>query len=422
MRPLKNILKGGFKMRKKIMLIALVVLFLFSFTIAFAGPKEKKAKITFMAALYSEATTPFWEDVIAAFEKEYPNVEVELDVVHWDNVYQKTTTLISAKQEPDVLNTDTIMVQYAADELLEPLDGYMDASFKDKFIPAMLSSGVYDGKTQALPFLASVRALFYNKDVFEKHRVKPPRTAEELVEVGLEINDPPDFYAFGMPLTNFEGQAYISYFLWAAGGRWVDETRKCVVNSPEGLEALNFAKDLVHKYKIVYPPWSTVNRDETQKVMTAGKIGMLMTASFFPAIAKGENPDLRLGAVPIPAYKEQYNLGVVDSLMIFKRSEHKQEAFDFIKFYFKDEWHKRACIEEGVLPVTKSVSNALKSDPDLGPFIEMLPNARFYPLHPKWQPMYMEVIKAWQVAILGEKDPKQALDDAVEKINTEIIK
>jgi maltose-binding protein MalE len=52
----------------------------------------------------------------------------------------------------------------------------------------------------------------------------------------------------------------------------------------------------------------------------------------------------------------------------------------------------------------------------------MLPNGRFYPLHPDWQPMYMEVIKAWQLAILGEKEPKEALDDAVRKINTEIVK
>jgi maltose-binding protein MalE len=52
----------------------------------------------------------------------------------------------------------------------------------------------------------------------------------------------------------------------------------------------------------------------------------------------------------------------------------------------------------------------------------MLPQARFYPLHPKWEPMVLEVIKAWQVAILGEKDAKKALDDAAEKINNEIIK
>jgi ABC-type glycerol-3-phosphate transport system substrate-binding protein len=197
--------KGGSNMGKKVFLILLILLFFLSFSMSLAGTKEKKATIRFMAALYSEATTPFWEDMIEAFEAEYPNVEVELDVVHWDNVYQKTTTLISAGQEPDILNTDTILVQYAAEGLLEPLDPYMDAEFRDRFIPAMLKSGLYDGKIQSLPFLASVRALFYNKDVFEKHRVQPPRTAQELVEVGLEINDPPDFYAFGMPITNFGG-------------------------------------------------------------------------------------------------------------------------------------------------------------------------------------------------------------------------
>jgi len=410
-------------MKPRVLIMSIVLLLLFSTAVAFgASKKEKKVKVRFMAALYSEATTPFWNDVIAAFEKEYPNIEIELDVVHWDNVYQKTTTLISAKQEPDILNTDTILVQYAAGGLLEPLDGYMSAEFKDQFIPSMLKSGLYDGKIQALPYISSVRALFYNMDVLEKANVKPPKNWDELVRVAKAINNPPDFYAFGMPIENFEGQAYISYFLWAAGGEWVDANGKCIVNSEAGLRALNFAKDLVQKHKVVYPPWSTMNRDETQKAMTAGKVGMLMTASFFPAVAKADNPNFRLGAVPIPGDKEQYNLGVVDSLMIFKRSKCKKEAFEFLKYYYRDQWHKRVCLEEGVLPVTKTVSKSLESDPGLGPFIKMLPQARFYPLHPKWEPMVLEVIKAWQVAILGEKDAKKALDDAAEKINTEIIK
>ncbi len=409
--------------RKRIFVLVLVVMFLFSLQLVFAGGggKGKKATIKFMAALYSDATTPFWNDLIAAFEKEYPNVHVELDVVNWDNVYQKTTTLISAKQEPDILNTDTIMVQYADQGLLEPLDGYMDESFKSEFIPSLLESGVYNGKTYGLPLLASVRALFYNKDVFKKAGIEPPETADDFVKACLAINNPPDFYAFGMPITNFEGQAYISYFLWAAGGRWEDENGRCVVNSEAGLRALNFAKDLVHKYNVVYPGWSTVNRDDTQKVMISGKIGMMMTANFFPTVAKSENPNLRLGAVPIPRDKEQYNLGVVDSLMIFKRSEHKEDAFNFIKFYYQKKWHERFIKAEGMLPTTKDAANDLANDPDLGPFIKLLPHTRFYPLEPKWEPMVLEVIKAWQVAILGQKDPKEALDDAVAKINKEIL-
>jgi len=409
--------------KKKMLIILLILGLLLSFQYVFAGGgKAKKVTIKFMAALYSDATTPFWNDFIKAFEQEYPNVKVELDVVNWDSVYQKTTTLISAKQEPDILNTDTIWVQYADQNLLEPLDPYMDESFKSEFIPALLKSGIYNGKTYALPFLATVRGLFYNKDILEKANLQPPRTAEEFVNVCLAINNPPELYAFGMPITNFEGQAYISYFLWNAGGRWVDENGKCVVNNEAGLRALNFAKDLVNKYKIVYPGWSTVNRDETQKLMIAGKIAMMMTANFFPTIAKSENPNLRLGVVPIPKDRAQYNLGVVDSLMIFKRSQHKQEAFNFIKFYYKKEWHERFIKAEGMLPVTKEVSSDMERDPEFAPYIKMLPSARFYPAIPQWEPMVLEVIKAWQEAILGQKSPKEALDETVEKINKEILK
>jgi multiple sugar transport system substrate-binding protein len=410
-------------MKKKAFLLAVLTLFLlFLFTTAFSAEKGKKVTIRFMAALYSEATAPFWNDMIAAFEKEYPNVKVEIDIVNWDNVYQKTTTLISAKQEPDVLNTDTILVQYAADGLLEPLDGYMDAKFKGQFTPALLTSGVYNGKTFALPLLASVRGLFYNKDVLADAGVQPPKTMDEFVKVCQAINDPPDFYAFGMPIETFEGQAYISYFLWAAGGDWLDKNGRCAVNSPEGVQALQFASDLVNKYKVVYPGWSTVNRDDQQKVMIAGKMGMIMTANFFETIAKSENPDLKLGVVPIPKWKEQHTVSVVDSLMVFKRSKYKQEAFDFIKFYFRKEWHMRMAKAEGVLACTKDAAAEMEKDPEIAKYSRMLPAAKLYPLNPSWEPMVLEVVKAWQIAIMGEKEPKTALDEVVAKINKEILK
>jgi len=409
-------------MKRKLFTVMLILMLVLVYGFAFAGSKEKGVTIKFMAALYSDATTPFWKEVVEAYEKEHPNVKIDVDIVNWDNVYQKTTTLISAKQEPDILNTDTIWVQYADQGLLEPLDSYMDSNFKDKIIPALLKSGLYKGTTYALPFLATVRGLFYNKDILEKTGVQPPKTAEEFVDVCLKINNPPELYAFGMPITNFEGQAYISYFLWNAGGRWVDNSGKCVVNSEAGLRALNFAKDLVNKYKVVYPGWSTVNRDDTQKLMIANKIAMMMTANFFPTIAKSENPNLRLGVVSIPKDREQYNLGVVDSLMIFKSSKHKKEAFDFIKFYYNKKWHEKFILAEGMLPVTKEVASDLESNPDVAPFLKMLPSARFFPAVPQWEPMVLEVIKAWQEAILGKKDPKKALDDVVAKINKDILK
>jgi multiple sugar transport system substrate-binding protein len=74
-----------------------------------------------------------------------------------------------------------------------------------------------------------------------------------------------------------------------------------------------------------------------------------------------------------------------------------------------------------MLPTTKDAANDLANDPDLGPFIKLLPHTRFYPLEPKWEPMVLEVIKAWQVAILGQKDPKEALDDVAAKVNKEIL-
>ena len=52
---------------------------------------------------------------------------------------------------------------------------------KGRFIDTFLSPSVMDGKTYGLPIAASARAMYYNKDLFEKAgSTRPPATWDEL--------------------------------------------------------------------------------------------------------------------------------------------------------------------------------------------------------------------------------------------------
>lgn len=77
-----------------------------------------------------------------------------------------------------------------------------------KFYPQFLEQSLVDGKVWAVPDLASARALFYNKAIFEALGLEPPATWEELEQACETIRkiysniDP-----IGLDMTTDEGQA-----------------------------------------------------------------------------------------------------------------------------------------------------------------------------------------------------------------------
>jgi multiple sugar transport system substrate-binding protein len=375
-------------------------------------------EISFVAAQYSNATKPFLEKVVKDFESENPDIKVNLKVIGWDVLEQQVNTMIATKQTPDILNLNHYAA-FASDDLLMPLEEVISPELKGKFYDSFYDAGKVDGTAYGLPFLASIRGLFYNKDLFEQAGIsEPPKTWDELVNVAKQIKDKTGVDGFGLPMTNLEGQAYFSYFSWGNGGDWKKDG-EWVLNSPENVEAVQFMSDLVNKHKVTNPQPTAINRDEMHKVFGSGRIGMMISANFLPTILKSESPDLNYDVAPIPVNegKDPINLGVEDFLMVFKSTKNPDAVSEFLDFFYQDERYQEFMTNEGMLPATKAVGVAMsKADPFTAKFIDQLPIAKFYPLtDPRFPQLRTEQINAVQKVLLGEASAQEALD-ALQKI------
>jgi multiple sugar transport system substrate-binding protein len=119
---------------------------------------------------YSDNTQAWWAkdgDYIKAFEAANPGIKLNVEVVSWNDIYTVVNTRISTNQAPDILNIDTF-ADYVSDDLLEPTSDYVSADLQAKIIPSFWNASEMDGTVWALPILASVRAMFYNKDILAK--------------------------------------------------------------------------------------------------------------------------------------------------------------------------------------------------------------------------------------------------------------
>lgn len=113
--------------------------------------------------------TPNWDEVesremAAEFEKEHPDIKVEIVVTDWDTYKSKITTAISADNAPEVctmLLTD--VAPFATKGLLEPLDELGKTAgidFDDIVKPALDITSV-DGKEYGVPFRYDGSGIFW---------------------------------------------------------------------------------------------------------------------------------------------------------------------------------------------------------------------------------------------------------------------
>lgn len=383
-----------------------------------ATGSSEQVEIHFVAAQYSHATEPFLRQLIEEFESENPDIKVKLDVIGWDVLEQRVNTMVATNQTPDILNLNHFAA-FVEDDLLLPIEEAISPELKNKFYDSFYEAGAVDGTQYAIPFLASIRGLYYNKDLFEQAGItEPPVTWEELRQTAKTIKEKTGIDGFGVPMTTLEGQAYFSYFIWGNGGDWKDG-EQWVLNSSENVEAMEFLYQLVREDQVTNPEPTAINRDELQKVFGAGQVGMMITANFLPTVLAAEFPDLNYGVAPIPINegKEPFNLGVQDFLMVFKSTQHPEAIGRFLDFFYEDQRYEAFMNAEGMLPATKTTGEMMAQKDELNAqFIEQLPLAKFYPLtDPKFTELRLETINAVQEILLGQKSAQEALDELQKK-------
>lgn len=346
-----------------------------------------KGTITFLAADYSALTKPYWKDLIARFEKANPGAKVKLQVVDWNDINQKVTTLVSTNQQPDILNLDAY-ANFAQDGLLMPASDVVSPQLQKDFLAKFAQNGQVDGKQYGIPLLASVRALFYNKDLFRQAGItSPPTTWDEIRADALKIKAKTGKVGYGMPMGPEEAQAEFSLFALGNGGGW-KKNGQWAINQPANVKALQWMVDLANKAKVTEPNPGSANVTDVWKVFGTGTVGMTLGSNFFPVLLKQYNPKLNYGVAPVPVNGSHppVTLGVEDYLMVFKSTKHSAVARKFLDFFFRTDNYGRFIKREGFLPSTKSLSDQVAAkDPRQKSFIDLGSTAQFYPAtDPAW--------------------------------------
>lgn len=368
---------------------ALAVASLFLTSCGFGGSgSESEGGATSLEMLvpsYSDGTKALWEGVIEEFETANPDVDITLQVESWENLESVLNTKIQAGEAPDIYNGGAFS-GFASEGLLYPAEDVASPETLSDFQESFAENEKFEGTQYGLPLIASARAMFYNKDLFEEAGItEPPATWDELHAAAKAITEKTGKAGYGMPLGSEEAQG--ESLIWMAGnGGGFGTEDEITVDTPENLEALTFMKKMIDDGLTQSDPGAT-QRTPMLNVFVQGEIGMVYGLPQTVGQIEAENPELNYGLANVAtANGEPATLGVADRLLAFKNEGDKAEAVTkFMDFFFAAENYVNWVETEGFLPTTKSGSEALAGNETLKPFLDMLPNAVFYPTtNPAW--------------------------------------
>jgi multiple sugar transport system substrate-binding protein len=384
----------------------------------FVAPAVKADTVRVTVAYYSDQTEPYFKKMAEAFEKANPGNTIKIEMVNWDTLQQKLQTDISGGTNADLAIIGTRwLLDFVKDDMAEPLDGYMDAAFKGRFIGAFLAPGQISAKTYGLPIAASARALYYNKEQLTKAGFpNGPKTWDDVMAASKKIKTGGS-YGFGLQGKEIETDVYWYYSLWTHGGEVVGKDGKAAFASPAGVKAATLYKQMIDE-GLTQPGVTNYSREDVQNLFKQGRVSMVISAPFLAKQIKKEAPNLKYGIAPVPMGSANATYAVTDSMVMFKNSKAKKTAWKFLDFLFTKGPRVAFTSGEGFLPTTKDEAAAPEfNDPDTKAFVNLLPNARFAPTVTGWEDTAKAVSDAIQAVYLGKAKPADALNAAAQEAN-----
>ena len=400
-----------------------------------AAPKPAEIQFRPQTA-YATNSADLWRDAVANVTTKKPHLKITSAGASFSDAdEQKLVTAMAAGTGPDVwCHGGSSGGYWGAKKVAEPLDAMVKASpLNGDFYDAETMPHTWNGKLYAIPWRLSPLPVHYRKDIFKEVGLNPdagPKDWSELATFGQKLAkwDGADIKRIGFGIPASGPHFYFGLFTYAAGGAWfTDDFKKMRINEAPAVEALQFIVDLYHKYK-ANATYSLATSTAGVPLLVTGQMAMdwANVSSYY--FAKKNKPEVfaQWGAsVPPTGPKSQGSLIFNDTMLINATSKVKEASWEFIQSLMTYDILEALVPENGGLITLKSwydkFPEKVKEDMIIGKGLEIMKMA--YPVHwgPDWTAVRIALIPFLSEAILQKRTPKDALDAAVSKINSEIL-
>ncbi|MEV7418577.1 extracellular solute-binding protein [Streptomyces sp. NPDC089919] len=393
-----------------------------------AGSGDGGDTLRLVAAEYGDtpatSAKAYWDKITAAYHAQHPDTTVQVTLLPWTDVDREVTKMVKDGHAPDMALMGAYS-DFAVQGELYDASELLSVSAEANFLPPLAEAGSIGSTMYGLPFVASSRLLFYNKKLFAKAGIEPPKTWSELKTAAKALKREGVPVPYALPLGPEEAHAESMIWELANGGGWADSSGGYSIASEPNIQTFRWLRDNLVTPGLTGPrPPASVNRQDAFDAFLRGEVGML---NGYPSLShEAGRRGIQVGSVPMPVAdwvassgETPPTMGVADWMMAFKKNGNGERIGSFLDFVYEDANLSEFARRYDLLPSTTSATSASKlagADSTDAQFLTALRGAQLYPVNsPSWLAVSDTIKRNIGRAVAPDADPKAVLEDIAEK-------
>jgi multiple sugar transport system substrate-binding protein len=372
------------------------------------------------------------EDMWAENTKKFTQatgIEVRVDAEGWEDVRPKAAVAANVGSGPDIIIGTFEDAHQYPDKLVDVTDlcNYLAGKYGGWY-DICKSYCTNKSRWIATPMGAAGACLAYRESAMKAAGFETfPKDTAGFLKLcqGLKAKGLPPGFALGN--ATGDGNTWCHWVVWAHGGKMVDAKDNVVINSPETIAALEYAKQL---YETFVPGTLSWLDPSNNKAFLDGQIGVTnngISIYYAAKTSKDEKlqemaKDINHANFPVGPVGKPTELQLFFPMMIFKYSKYPNAAKEYLRFMMEKDQYipwQQASIGYVTQPLKAYESNPIwTSDPKHTPYRDllkyMLPNGYAGEMGYASAATMADFIMVNMVAeaASGSKSPKEAAERA----------
>jgi multiple sugar transport system substrate-binding protein len=364
--------------------------------------------------------------------KEMTGIEVRVDKESWEDVRPKAAVAANVGAGPDIIIGTNDDPHKFPDKLvdLSDLANYLGGKYGGWY-DSCKQYGTRANKWIALPQGTPGACMNYRISALRAAGYEQfPKDFDGFRKLCHALKDKGTPVGFALGHATGDANAWTHWLMWGFGGKMVDKKGEVVINSPETVAALEYAKDL---YSSFVPGTASWLDPSNNKAFLDGQISVTNNGISIYTVAKN-SPDPALQAIAKDMDHSNFPIGPAGvpteySLMlqafVFKYTKYPNAAKEYLRFMWeKEQYEPWQQASNGYVsqPLAAYEANPIwTADPKNTPFRDATKKMRYNgyegPLGYSSAAALGDfiVVDMFGEAATGAKTPKEAADRAYER-------
>ena len=386
------------------------------------GKEQTNGKVKIEVVQYKPEAVDVFEELEKKFNETHDNIELVIDSPNDAMTILKTRFI--REDYPDIigiggdvnysnfLDSDMLMDISDFDGLADVKEAYLQNDKELEYVPM-------DG-TYALPYMANAAGVLYNRDMFEEHGWTIPTTWDEFTALCEKIEAEgiqPLYFGFKDSWTCLAPWNAIAVDL--APSDVCSEVNKGNTTFTDNYREVAEKEKALLAYAQDNP--AAYGYNDACTAFAKGESAMFVIGSYAVPQIKSVNPDMNIDSFVFPASNNAeenvLNSGNDLQFSIMKNCEHKEEAYEVLRFFMKDENVQSYIDDQSAVPCKKG-------DFDLPSMLdgmkEYINEGKLVDYQDHHYPSEMSVDAMIQTYLLD--DSENATDKFLKKFDTEWVR